>query len=87
MGCPVPTIELGAYEISSDVLGQIPRALCEEHVVIPVSRAGGALIVAMADPTDNAVIATLRHATGLQIEPVVASTADIRAAHTRYFTR
>jgi len=54
--------------------------------VLPVSRAGGALIVAMLQPT-NEVIRELSIVTGLQIEPVLASAEVIRRGIERYYPR
>lgn len=48
---------------------------------MPVSRAAGALIVAVTDPSDTKVLDALRGATGMTIEPVIASADEIRAAH------
>lgn len=78
--CRVPTIDLREYEIAAEVRALVPRELCEELVVIPVSRAGTFLIVAMSAPDDQATLAALAKATGLQIEPVIASLEEIRRA-------
>lgn len=80
----VPTIDLGAYEVPAEVVALLPRALRERHHVLPVSRAGQSLIVAMVDPRDHAALEALRDATGLTIEPVIAPAADIAAALARY---
>ena len=48
----VPTINLEEYEVDADVLKLVPKEPCERHKVLPVSRTGNSLIVAMADPTN-----------------------------------
>ena len=50
------------------------------HEVVPLSRAGAVLVVAMADPTNIYAIDDLKFITGFNIEVVVASRGDIRRA-------
>jgi len=76
----VPTVDLNEYEIDAAITALVPRKLCEVHGVIPVSRAGSSLIVAMANPTDVAAIDALKEHTGYNIEPVIATKAAIREA-------
>src|SRR5215510_7790548 len=47
----VPTINLEEFEIDADIIKLVSRDQCEKHKVLPVSRAGNSLVVAMADPT------------------------------------
>ncbi len=83
----VPSIELDCFEASMEVTRLVARDLCEAHAVVPVSRAGGSLIVAMRDPKDEAALEELEGATGLTIEPVIATESAIRAAIGRYYGR
>src|SRR6516162_9965000 len=46
----VPTVNLDEYEIDAEILALVKKDQCERHHVIPVSRTGNSLIVAMADP-------------------------------------
>src|SRR6185503_10405588 len=48
----VPAVDLNEYEIDPEVIKLVPKEVCERHRVIPISRAGSSLIVAMADPTN-----------------------------------
>lgn len=81
----VPTIDLSEYEVAPEILALVPRELCERHIVLPVSRAGDSLIVAMTDPTDSTSRDALKEHTGFDIEPVIASEGAIRAAIARYY--
>jgi type IV pilus assembly protein PilB len=81
----VPTVDLGTYEVASEILTLLPRALCERHIVLPVSRAGSSLIVAMVDPSNLGAIDELKFVTGYNIEPVIATETAIRAAIARYY--
>src|SRR5690606_11282801 len=48
----LPAIDLDEYEIDQDVLKLVSREVCEKHKIVPVSRSGSSLIVAMSDPTN-----------------------------------
>ncbi|MAQ17036.1 MAG: type IV-A pilus assembly ATPase PilB [Sandaracinus sp.] len=76
----VQSIELADYEIEPEVLKLITQDVCERHKIIPVSRAGSSLIVAMADPSNLHAIDDVKFLTGYNVEPVVASEAAIMAA-------
>jgi type IV pilus assembly protein PilB len=81
----VPTVNLEEYEIDAEILKLVPKEPCERHKVIPVSRTGNALIVAMADPTNLNAIDDLKFLTGYNIEPVIASETAIHAAIEKYY--
>jgi len=81
----VPTVNLEDYEIDAEILKLVPREPCERHKVVPVSRTGNALIVAMADPTNLNAIDDLKFLTGYNIEPVIASETAIHAAIEKYY--
>ncbi len=82
----VPTINLEEYEIDPEILKLVSKDQCEKHRVIPVSRAGSSLIVAMADPTNLHAIDDLKFLTGYNIEPVIASETALAAAVERYYS-
>jgi type IV pilus assembly protein PilB len=84
-GYRVPTIHLEQYEIDPDVVALVSRELCEAHRVVPVSRAGNALVVAFADVDDLAAVEALEAYTRMSIQPVVASEESIRTAIEKYY--
>jgi len=81
----VQSIDLSDHEIEQDVLKLITQDVCERHKIIPVSRAGTSLIVAMADPSNLHAIDDVKFLTGFNVEPVVASEAAIMAAIERSY--
>src|SRR5271156_5603542 len=83
----VPTINLDEYEIDADILKLVAKDQCEKHRVVPVSRAGSSLIVAMADPTNLNAIDDLKFLTGYNIEPVIASETAIHNAIEKYYNQ
>ena len=58
----------------------ISPQVCERHKIIPVSRAGSSLIVAMADPSNLNAIDDVKFLTGYNVEPVVASETAISSS-------
>jgi type IV pilus assembly protein PilB len=81
----VPAVNLDEYEIDQEVLKLVSREVCDKHKIIPVSRAGSSLIMAMADPTNLHAIDDIKFLTGFNVEPVVASETAISAAVERYY--
>ena len=81
----VQAIDLSEYEIDPDVLKLITQEVCGRHKIIPVSRAGASLIVAMADPSNLHAIDDIKFLTGYNVEPVVASESAIQTAIERYY--
>ena len=81
----VPSINLGEFEVDSDVISLIPKEVAQKHNAIPINRAGSSLIVAMADPSNIYAIDDLKFLTGYNIEVVVASEVAIEEAIARYY--
>ena len=81
----LPAINLDEYEIDGDVIKLVAKEVCEKHRIIPVSRSGQSLIVAMSDPTNLNAIDDIKFLSGYNVEPVVASETSIQAAIERYF--
>ena len=82
----LPAINLDEYEIDADIIKLVTRDVCEKHRIIPVSRSGQSLIVAMADPTNLHAIDDIKFLTSYNVEPVVASETAIQGAIDRYYT-
>jgi len=83
----VQAVDLREYEIDPEVLKLVPHEVCERHKILPVSRAGSSLIVAMADPSNLNAIDDIKFTTGYNVEPVVASEAAIMEAVDRYYSQ
>jgi type IV pilus assembly protein PilB len=81
----LPAVNLDEYDIEEDVIKLVAKDVCEKHRVIPVSRSGSSLIVAMADPTNLHAIDDIKFLTGYNVEPVVASETAVHAAIERYY--
>ncbi len=81
----LPAVNLDDYDIEEDVIKLVARDVCEKHRVIPVSRSGSSLIIAMADPTNLHAIDDIKFLTGYNVEPVVASETAVHGAIERYY--
>ncbi|MCP4198487.1 MAG: type IV-A pilus assembly ATPase PilB [Proteobacteria bacterium] len=76
----VPAIDLSEYTIDHEIAELIPQEVAERHRILPISRAGTSLVVAMVDPTNLHAIDDIKFLTGYNVEPVVASEASIDKA-------
>jgi hypothetical protein len=72
-------------KIDGDVIKLVSRDVCEKHKIVPVSRSGSSLIVAMSDPTNLHAIDDIKFLTGYNVEPVVASEIAIRESIEKYY--
>ncbi|MBD3305767.1 type IV-A pilus assembly ATPase PilB [candidate division KSB3 bacterium] len=83
----VPSIDLETFEIESSVLDTIPIKTAKKYTVIPISRVGGTLTLAMADPSDIFAIEDIKFMTNFNIEPVVASERSILQAVEKQYSQ
>ncbi|MBI5575128.1 MAG: type IV-A pilus assembly ATPase PilB [Deltaproteobacteria bacterium] len=81
----VPVIDLSKYEINSEVVRLLPEDLVQKHLALPINRVGAKLIVAVADPSNMAIIDAIGFKTGYAVELVLASEKDITNAINKYF--
>jgi type IV pilus assembly protein PilB len=81
----LPTIDLGDFEVDPDVIRLVPEEVATKHTVVPVNRAGATLILATADPSNIFAIDDIKFLTGYNVEVVVASEDQIKAAIDRYY--
>ncbi|MBI5888234.1 MAG: type IV-A pilus assembly ATPase PilB [Deltaproteobacteria bacterium] len=81
----IPTIDLAAQEIDPEVVKLIPEDVAQKYQVLPVSRTGATLVLAMADPSNIFAIDDIKFLTGYNVEPVVASDAAIKTAIEKHY--
>jgi type IV pilus assembly protein PilB len=82
----VPAIDLRDFELDPALVRLIPGETAAKYNVIPVSRTGNTLTLAMTDPTNVFAMDDIKFRTGLNVEPVVASDTAIRDADAKYFS-
>ena len=76
----IPSITLNNIDVDAETLRLVPAPIARKYEVLPVKRIGGTLTLAMADPTNVFALDDVAFMTSLQILPVVAPQAAIRAA-------
>lgn len=81
----VPSVNLSDYEIDPAVIKIIPPEVVQKYQLLPVNRAGATLIIAVSDPSNLFAIEDIKFMTGYNIEMVVASERDIKAAIDKYY--
>ncbi|HUL17490.1 MAG TPA: type IV-A pilus assembly ATPase PilB [Terriglobales bacterium] len=81
----VPSINLKYYEIDPNVIRLIPQDTAQRYQVIPLSRVGSVLTIAMTDPTNVFAMDDVKFMTGFNVEPVVASESAIAEAISRFY--
>src|SRR4030081_104102 len=81
----VPSINLKNYESDPNVIKLIPQDTASRYQVIPLSRVGSVLPIAMTAPTHVFAMDDIKVMTGFNVDPVVASEAAIGDAITRFY--
>lgn len=81
----IPQVDLYQYAIDKEVVQLVPKELAKRHNLMPIRVEGNKLFVAMADPMDYFAIEELRIATGLQINPGIATKDSIFRTITKYY--
>jgi len=81
----VPSINLSQFEIDAAVIKLIPAETVQKYQVVPLSRAGATLTIAMTDPTNVFAMDDIKFMTGYNVEPVVASETAVSDAILRYY--
>jgi type IV pilus assembly protein PilB len=82
----IPKIELNNYLIDSNIIDLVPETLARKHQLIPVLKIGKTLTCAMVDPLNIFALDEIRIKTGLNIEPAVATEAEIKKALNEQYT-
>jgi type IV pilus assembly protein PilB len=72
------TIELAGFTPDPDVLALVDGTACHTYGVLPVRMDGGALIVAIADALNSAVLQDLSFSTGVEVRGAVADAEEIK---------
>jgi type IV pilus assembly protein PilB len=81
----VPSINLSYFEVDPSVIKLIPMETAMKYQILPLSRVGSSLTVAMVDPTNVFAMDDIKFMTGFNIEPVVASESAIAEAIKKHY--
>jgi type IV pilus assembly protein PilB len=81
----VPSISLGQFEIDPAVIKLVPGDTARKYQIVPLSRSGATLTIAMTDPTNVFAMDDVKFMTGYNVEPVVASETGVGEAIEKYY--
>lgn len=76
-GLPFVSIDGRGYDAEAARL--LPEATCRVHAAMPIENRNGAVLVAVADPTDEAALAEVRAGLSSKAQFVVATRSEITA--------
>ena len=81
----IPSVNLDLFNIDPAVIGLIPQEVAQKHSVLPLSRVGATLTLAMVDPTNVFALDDVKFMTGLNVEPVVVAEGSVQQAIAKYY--
>ena len=81
----VPSIALNQFEIDPAVIKLVPAETARKYQIVPLSRAGATLTIAMTDPTNVFAMDDVKFMTGYNVEPVVASETAVLDSIDKYY--
>lgn len=82
----VPSINLELFQIDEETINLISQEVALKYSVLPISKVGATLTMAMADPTNVFAMDDIKFMTGLNVEPVIASEASVHIAIGKYYS-
>ncbi|HEV8138224.1 MAG TPA: type IV-A pilus assembly ATPase PilB [Pyrinomonadaceae bacterium] len=82
----IPSVNLELFDIEDSVLRLIPQEVAQKYSVLPLSRVGATLTLAMVDPTNVFAMDDIKFMTGLNVEPVVVAEASVQQAISKYYS-
>jgi type IV pilus assembly protein PilB len=81
----IPSVNLDLFNIDAAVLSLIPQEVAQKHSVLPLSRVGATLTLAMVDPTNVFAMDDVKFMTGLNVEPVLVAESSVQQAIAKYY--
>jgi type IV pilus assembly protein PilB len=81
----VPSINLSTFEVDPAVVRLVPADTAQKYQVLPISRSGATLTIAMTDPTNVFAMDDIKFMTGYNVEPVVASETAVLEAIKKHY--
>jgi len=76
----IPSLHLTKYKFEHEITKLIPERMARQYKIIPLSRMGSTLTVAMSDPLDIFALDDLKAITGCNIDTVLSSEEEISKA-------
>ncbi len=81
----IPPINLSRYKINPVVIKLIPKKIARQYKILPISKMGDTLTIAIADPLNVFAIDDIKALTGFKINPIITTEKDILDAMGQYY--
>ena len=81
----MPMVDLRKTEVSETVMKMVPLIMVRRFNVMPISRSGNTLCVAISDPTRVSEIKALKLLTGCEVQPFLTTEAQIDEAIEKHY--
>lgn len=81
----IPPINLSRYKVDPNVIKLIPKKIAKRYQIVPISKMGNTLVVAMVDPLNIFAIDDIKAITGFNISPIITADRDIKDAIAQYY--
>lgn len=81
----VPRVDLTSYTPEEEALRLVPAALAREKRLLPLFEIEGMLTVAIGDPVDVFALDRVAEDLGIEVEAVLADSADLLASIAQYY--
>lgn len=82
-----PAINLSEYRLDPAVLKLVPAETAKRYLLVPISKEGASLKVAVSDPSNNFAIDDVRFLTGMKVSVYVAAESAIVEAIEKYYEK
>lgn len=83
----IPPISLSKIKINKDVVKLIPEEISRHYLLMPVSKIGKTLTIAMADPLNVFAIDDLKTLTNFIIKPIISNEDEIKNSIETYYSQ
>ena len=84
-GLGIPPIDISRLKIDPAVIKLIPQDIALNYKIMPISKMGDNLTLAMADPLNIFAMDNIGTITGLKINPIIAKPSDIVQSIQKYY--
>ena len=82
----IPPVDLARFELDPNVAKLIPKELAQHYEIVPISKIGKTVTIAMANPLNVFALEEIRSLTGLDLRPTIASQKDVSEAFRRLYS-
>lgn len=80
----IPILNLSLMKIDPEIIKMIPQKIAEHYELVPISKIGKSLTVAMSDPLNIFALDDIKQITGCRIVPIVTTSKEIKTALETY---